>query len=696
MIRAAAVAALALLALAAPAQASFQTCTYDAGTKTVTATFGTGVTGALKVNAGKIEADGAQCGSAATTANTDRVDVVGDADNETLDLDLGGGAFAPGATDEGDGSSEIELFVDLKQNTLVYDVSILGDPGADHVNAGRTGSGASSIPQVNLNATGGDHDSDLFVGDSGLNVLGRNGNDVVTDRGDPGFTLVFSNEIQVSGGEGNDDLTAHTTFLRGGPGDDTFTFPLSVGAPRIGIVLYDQAAGPVTILMPGGTAPNGDGDGGTDAFANDPFEVVGSSHDDHFDGDAGPSLVFGGDGADTMEGGGGHDGLDGGTGADDLDGGEGDDVVTGGDDDDQLHGGLDDDLIAGDAGDDDLFGDDGDDLLDEAASYPAGTADGDDLHGGAGFDLLQYALVDPFYFFVSPYLAGRTAPVTVSLDEAANDGETGEQDNARSDVEQVVGGLGDDTLVGNDQANVLGGFDGRDTIRGGGGADTLAGVGVPDDPGGMDEALRDLVDDEADDIEGGAGADTVDADEGDDLVHVRDGVRDTVDCGPGNDTGERDAVDDVASTCEGLALPVEMPADPPVVPPSEPPVVPPVQPPVVTPPVVTPQPPPKIAALLSLPSSRRCASRRKFTVRVRREIRGTVKRVTIFINGRRVKSVTGRRIALPIDLRGLPKGKIKVRLRVELLDGRVATDTRTYRTCATKKRKGKFGTRRRP
>jgi hypothetical protein len=76
---------------------------------------------------------------------------------------------------------------------------------------------------------------------------------------------------------------------------------------------------------------------------------------------------------------------------------------------------------------------------------------------------------------------------------------------------------------------------------------------------------------------------------------------------------------------------------------------------------------------------------------VRREIRGTVKRVQIFVNGRRVKSVTGRRIALPIDLRGLPKGKIKVRLRVELTDGRVATDTRTYRTCATKKRRGQFG-----
>jgi uncharacterized delta-60 repeat protein len=131
-------------------------------------------------------------------------------------------------------------------------------------------------------------------------------------------------------------------------------------------------------------------------------------------------------------------------------------------------------------------------------------------------------------------------------------------------------------------------------------------------------------------------------------------------------------------------------SQPPPAPPASPPGPAPATPPLVGPPA----PAPRVAQLLTLPSSRRCASRRKFTVRVRRQIRGTVKRVTIFLNGKRVKSVTGSRIGLPIDLRGLPKGKIKVRLRVELKDGRIATDTRTYRTCATKKRKGRFGRRR--
>ena len=83
--------------------------------------------------------------------------------------------------------------------------------------------------------------------------------------------------------------------------------------------------------------------------------------------------------------------------------------------------------------------------------------------------------------------------------------------------------------------------------------------------------------------------------------------------------------------------------------------------------------------------------RRHFRVRVRSTIRGTVSKVTIFINGKRVKTVTGQRLNLPIDLRGLPKGRVRVRLRVELTDGRARTDTRVYRTCATTKRRGRFG-----
>src|SRR5262249_9738178 len=49
-----------------------------------------------------------------------------------------------------------------------------------------------------------------------------------------------------------------------------------------------------------------------------------------------------------------------------------------------------------------------------------------------------------------------------------------------SNVENVIGGPGNDIIVGNDQANVLQGGPGRDILIGRGGADTLIG-GVGDD-----------------------------------------------------------------------------------------------------------------------------------------------------------------------------------------------------------------------
>ena len=700
MRRALLVALLAQLILAVPARAELATCTYDAGTKVLTAAFAAGTQtgiqqGTLKVGAGgAIQRDaGATCGGA-TVTNTDRIEVTGDADNELITLDLAGGTFAPGATDEGDGSSEIEIHVDLGANGgAAYGIEILGTAGPDRILAGRTGTALEPIPQVNLNAAGDDHDSDLYTRGLGLNVLGRDGDDVLSDRGDPGVLTSYAYEMRLSGGEGDDQLTTNSVFLRGGPGDDTFTFPFSKETLRNGTVFYDEAAGPVTIELPHGTAPGKDGDGDTDTFTNVPILVVGSPFADQLNSDDGPTWFYGRQGGDTIDGQGGDDLLLGNEGADVIDGGDGDDLLDGSEDGDTLHGGAGDDTLTAGAGTDDVFGDAGDDLLDEIYET---TADADELSGGADRDFVRYGLnTANEYGFTT---AGRAQPVTADIDGVADDGEVGEGDNVRLDVEGVVGGLGNDTLIGNGDPNLLFGYDGADTLRGGGGDDRLDGVGIiesgfPD----KDQGLRDAIADEGDDIDGEAGADTIAADEGDDTIEARDGTGDTIGCGPGTDGGRGDRLDTIASDCESIALPVDMPADPVATPPSEPPVVTPPPPVLQPPPIVQPPasgPAPPVAQLLTVPSSRRCASRRKFTVRVRREIRGQVKRVLIFINGRRVKTVTGTRIGLPIDLRGLPKGKIRVRLQVELLDGRTATDTRTYRTCATKKRTGQFGRRR--
>src|SRR5213075_615176 len=106
---------------------------------------------------------------------------------------------------------------------------------------------------------------------------------------------------------------------------------------------------------------------------------------------------------------------------------EGDAVVP---DVENVIGGSGDDTLIGSADANVLSGGFGDDTLD-------GGAGADVLNGGPGTaDLADYS--------------GRAAanPVTVTLDGVANDGGSGENDNVGTDVENIDGGAGDDTLIG--------------------------------------------------------------------------------------------------------------------------------------------------------------------------------------------------------------------------------------------------------
>jgi hypothetical protein len=159
------------------------------------------------------------------------------------------------------------------------------------------------------------------------------------------------------------------------------------------------------------------------------------------------------------------------------------------------------DTLNGTAGDDSLYGRAGNDTLN-------GLAGNDDLDGGPGADVLNGGAGTDAATY-----GGRTAPVTVTLDNKANDGEAGEGDNVKSDVEAVYGGQGNDTLTGSSKDDTIDGQGGNDNITGGKGADFLF---------------------------GGAGNDT---------INSRDGKTDTVDCGPGTDRiiGDKS---DKATNCE--------------------------------------------------------------------------------------------------------------------------------------------------
>jgi hypothetical protein len=88
------------------------------------------------------------------------------------------------------------------------------------------------------------------------------------------------------------------------------------------------------------------------------------------------------------------------------------------------------------------------------------------------------------------------------------------------------------------------------------------------------------------------------------------------------------------------------------------------------------------ADTFTLPSTKACVSRRRFSIRVKP---GDYTSVVVWVNGKRVKALTGKRITASVDLRGLPRGTFKVKIAATLKSGKVVKDTRSYRTCTSKK-----------
>ncbi len=123
---------------AAPALAGASPCTYNPATKVASVVDASGVN-QLRVgvngnqlftqDGGNTAINCAGGGTVATTANTDRINVFAQAKgaSDGVVLDQARGAFAPGATPEADGSSEIELALSGQSGHL----SVFGTPGAD-------------------------------------------------------------------------------------------------------------------------------------------------------------------------------------------------------------------------------------------------------------------------------------------------------------------------------------------------------------------------------------------------------------------------------------------------------------------------------------------------------------------------------------------------------------------------------------
>ena len=83
-------------------------------------------------------------------------------------------------------------------------------------------------------------------------------------------------------------------------------------------------------------------------------------------------------------------------------------------------------------------------------------------------------------------------------------------------------------------------------------------------------------------------------------------------------------------------------------------------------------------------------SRRKFPIHIRRPAGTTYTSIAVTVNGRtklRLKGLKAEKVRATVSLKGLPIGKITVKIAAVTANGRKAVSKRTYTTCAAKKRK---------
>lgn len=292
-----------------------------------------------------------------------------------------------------------------------------------------------------------------------LNISLANSANVTTTT-----TATNNSSLIADGGEGNDFIvgTLGNDVLDGGSGNDTASFTNAFnggGTTGVTVDLNVQGVAQDTVAA------------GRDTLIGIE-NLIGSALNDTLIGNADANVIEGGMGDDTLIGGAGNDtasyaGASAGVtvslalqGTAQNTGVTGTDTLTGFQ---NLLGSAFNDTLTGDAGENSLYGDAGNDTL-STGGNAAGTVDL--LDGGAGSDTASFA----------NYSAGITAVL-----RGANDGVAvlaGGQIASLRGIENLRGGVGNDTLFGDDNDNVIEGGLGDDTLVGGNGIDTVAFTGT--------------------------------------------------------------------------------------------------------------------------------------------------------------------------------------------------------------------------
>jgi Ca2+-binding RTX toxin-like protein len=421
---------------------------YDPATKVLTLELGGGVTEVvIAVPNKEIAVNHNPCvdsdGTPLTTTSVKEIIVTGTSGNDEVIIDAAPGSFG------GIFSVQGGISVDMAGGSGDA-FKVRGSSGIDKWSAGTDGTDA-------FFELSGDKTADVFVkgAESYVVALG-DGNDTFTAQGGAikaehlvtGVTALtaLTTAVSVNGGAGNDTITGGDgdDTLAGSDGDDVFTVAAEddgadtiSGGAGTDTMNYEGREDALTVTLDG---TGNDGlSGETDNVGTDVENITGGSDDDTLTGSNVSNKILGGDGDDVLSGGAGN--------ADCT---------------------LDADILEGGAGDD---------------TFNQGSAAncGDSMAGGAGTDIVTYT--------------SRTNAVIVDIDGTADDGETAEVDNVKTDIEHIIGGAGADTIVGGTGNDLLEGGAGNDILSGGAGDDTF---------------LEGTATNGGDVMNGGAGRDTVD------------------------------------------------------------------------------------------------------------------------------------------------------------------------------------------
>ncbi|WP_281984165.1 Hint domain-containing protein [Thalassorhabdomicrobium marinisediminis] len=439
------------------------------------------------------------------------------------------GTYAFDGTAAGGSYSEIEAFEGTDHGDFI-------DLRLDH-------SGVSVAAGAGNDSIGGGDGNDTIDAGSGTDSILAGAGDDVFDLG--------------SDGTGGTDGDADVVYLNDGFGDDyiiNFDAPIDngdgtfTGVDRLDVILLtspdrkpinvnnvtvsDDGAGNAVLTFPRGETITIEGI--DPAAAADPFylnalgiplsdgtvegtagaDVIDSAYVGDPDGDRvdnGDAILPGDTGDDDLiYGYGGDDSIDAGAGADEVYGGTGNDTIQGGAGNDTVFGDSGDDTLRGGAGDDTLFGGAGSDTFVLGEGFGNDTLTGGEDTGPADIDVID--------------ASGMTSDVTLTFtgDEAGTLSD-GANTATFSEMELVVLGSGNDTVIGGASDDHVFAGAGDDTMSGGLGADRLYG-GAGNDT---------ITFSEGDEIYGGAGDDIFTLE---DLGEAENGAI-TIAGGSGSETG---------------------------------------------------------------------------------------------------------------------------------------------------------------